>query len=681
MIRRLTIHRLRTLVLLFAAASARAQTALPPVSETITVTADRSPIPIGQTAKTVYTLDSAQLHDYPSPVLDDTLRQHAGFELFRRSSSRTTNPTSQGISLRGLGSTAVSRTLVLEDGAPLNDPFGGWIHWNEAPASTIDSVTLVTGGGSDLYGSSALGGVVDITPAQLTPSLFVASAEGGSQATSTVDLRADHRLKFLDTMLAADRLRTAGYVIVAPQFAGLVDVPANVHSESLHTELGRRAFAINRYFLTGNLFNEARGNGTPDQTNATRLWRYIAGYDTPETTPVTARVRLFGSDEGFRQSFSSISPTRTTENLTRIVFVRTQELGATADATFHLKRLALVTGADTRDIRGLDNELPINQGKTTALVNVNSRQRYTGGFGELLGEYAHISGAASIRIDAAQNLDTLQTTRTATATTQTPQPDRTEYVLSPRLGLVRQFGRHDNVHASAFRAFRSPTLNELYRTGQIGQETTLANAALKSERATGFEFGSQLTLPKATAIQATYFWTEINRPVSAVLLSQTPSTITDKRENLGQIRSRGVELSADALRGHPLWFSVGYQFANATVTAFSAQPAYVGTRIPQVPLHSATTQLHVSYPHIAEATLALRASSSAFDDAANTFLLRRFATLDLSARRRLTRRLDATLLIQNLLNQRPDVSRTPVLTLGSGIFAEAGLRLRIGTQP
>ena len=480
-------------------------------------------------------------------------------------------------------------------------------------------------------------------------------------------------------MLAADQLRTAGYVIVAPQFAGPVDIPANVHSQSLRTELGRRAFPTNRFFITGNLFNEARNNGTPDQTNATRLWRYLAGYDTPDPAPVSVRARLFGSDEGFRQSFSSISPTRTSENLTRVVFVRTQELGATADATFHLKRLALVTGADTRDIRGLDNELPMSQGKITGLVDLTSRQRYTGGFAELLGEYAHISGAVSIRIDAAQNLDTLQTTLTPTTATTIAPPNRTEYIASPRLGLVRQFGPRANLHASAFRAFRSPTLNELYRTGQVGQELTLANAALKSERATGFEFGSELQLPKSTAIQATYFWTEINRPVSAVQISQTATTITDKRENLGQIRSRGVELSADALRGHPLWFSVGYQFANATVTAFSAQPAYVGNLIPQVPRHSATAQLHLSYPRIAEATLALRTSSSAFDDAANTFLLRRFATLDLSAKRQLTHRLDATLLIQNLLNQRPDVSRTPILTLGSGLFAEAGLRLHLGT--
>ncbi len=651
----------------------------PALAEQITVTATRSPIPIGETAKTVDTLDSEQLHDYPAPVLDDVLRQHAGFELFRRSSSRVTNPTSQGVSLRGLGSTAASRTLVLQDGAPLNDPFGGWIHWNESPPSTIDDVTIVTGGSSDLYGSSALGGVIDVTPSPLAPALFDLSVEGGSQDTSQIGSRADRRFRPLDTMLAAEQLRTAGYVLVAPQFAGMVDAPANVHSESLRTELGRRAFAANRFFLAGNLFNEARGNGTPLQTNATRLWRYLAGFDTPESSPITARGRLFGSHEGYRQSFSSIVANRSSEALTRLQRVHAQELGATVDASLHFKHLALVTGADVRDIRATDNENPLSKGVETGLQAVSARQRYTGGFGELLAEHGGWSGAASLRIDAAQNLDTHQITQTATSSTLTTIPSRTEYVFSPRLGAVRQFGPLASVHASGFRAFRSPTMNELYRTGQVGQEITLANSSLQSERATGWEVGTEIFVPAhAMSLQATYFWTEINRPVSAVLLSQTATTLTEMRENLGQIRSRGVELSSDLFRGRVLWGSIGYQYADATVTKFSTQPSLIGNWIPEVPRQSATAQLHASSTRFGEATLALRTSGQAFDDSANTFLLRRFFTLDLAGKRAITRRLDAVVLMQNLFNQRPDVARTPVLTLGSGFFAEAGLRLRLG---
>jgi len=162
-----------------------------PVAQQVTVTTTRSSVDLPATANTVYALGPQQLRDYPAINLDDKLRQQAGFELFRRSSSRVQNPTSQGISLRGLGSTAASRTLVLQQNVPLNDPFGGWIHWNEIPQDAVAGVALATGGGSDLYGSSALGGVINLALAPPTPALFELSVLGGSQDTSSISGRAD----------------------------------------------------------------------------------------------------------------------------------------------------------------------------------------------------------------------------------------------------------------------------------------------------------------------------------------------------------------------------------------------------------------------------------------------------------------------------------------------------------
>jgi len=666
--------------LLFAIPCAHAQTPSPPpppqTQDQITVTANRSSVSIGETAKTTYALDSTQLHDYPSVTLDETLRQHAGFELFRRAGSRVANPTSEGISLRGLGSTAVSRTLVLEDGAPLNDPFGGWIHWSESPQQTIQSVTLVSGGGSDLYGSSALGGVIDVIPATASPTRFDISGEGGSQFTSDLTATAARTTPLLDGMIAGESLRTAGYIVTAPSIAGAVDIPANVISQTYRTELGRRDFKPDRIFLTGNLLNESRDNGTPLQTNATRLWRYLAGYDPPETKDFSSRVRLFGSDEGYRQSFSSIAANRDSEILTRLQRVHSDELGATADATLHLGHFAAVAGADARDIRAEDNETPISAGKPNGLAGVTARQRFIGGFAELLGEDKSWSGAISLRADRADNLSIVQSTATSIAT----PPNRTEVVLDPRAGLVRNFGAHIDLHASAFRAFREPSMNELYRTGQVGSQTTLPNASLLSERATGWEIGSKFApTPRLPATwQATYFWTEINRPVSAVLISSTATASTYMRENLGQIRSRGVELSAAFHPTHALSATLGYQYADATVTQFSPPPpqtSLVGNWIPEVPRQSFTAQLHAISERLGEITIAARASGMAFDDANNQFPLNGFFSLDVSGHRAINRRLDAFFLVQNLTNQRLQVARTPTLTLGSPIFAEAGLRL------
>ena len=96
------------------------------------------------------------------------MREVPGVELFRRSSSLVANPTSAGISLRGLGSTSASRTLVTEDDVPQNDPLGGWIHWEEPPELATQNIEVVRGGASDLYGSSAIGGLISIMPVRPT---------------------------------------------------------------------------------------------------------------------------------------------------------------------------------------------------------------------------------------------------------------------------------------------------------------------------------------------------------------------------------------------------------------------------------------------------------------------------------------------------------------------------------
>ena len=654
------------------------------VSQQITVTATRSSIDMPATANTIYAFSAGALDNYPAIALDDQLRQQAGFELFRRSSSRVQNPTSQGISLRGLGSTAASRTLVLQDNVPSNDPFGGWIHWDEIPAEAMEAVTIATGGGSDLYGSSALGGVIDVVPARPATALAEVSALGGGQDTSSIGVRGDLGNAQWKQLLAADSFRTAGYIPTAPSLAGPVDVPANVHYQAVRTETDRSFGTSNRAFLIGNMLNEARGNGTPIQTNATRLWRYIGADNWTAGPRASGRVRLFGSDEGYRQSFSSINTPRTIETLTKLQHVRAQELGASTDATFALSPIALVAGADVRDIRATDNELSFTAGPTT---DTTSRQRFIGGFGEALasghtGLFRNTSAALSLRLDSVSNFDTQTISITSSSTQTTPTPNRNEFIASPRLGIVRQIASTASIHASVFRAFRSPTMNELYRTGQVGQETTQANSQLLSERATGCEIGATYASPtNLLALSGTYFWTEINRPVSAVLISSTATTILDRRENLGQILSQGTELHLDIRPRKPISATLGYQYAHAVVTQYAPppttsgppQPSLVGNWIPEVPRQSFTAQLRADHARLGEVTLAARASGHAWDDSANTYLLSSFFQLDLSARHDFGSHWTASLILNNLLNQRPDVARTPILTLGSPFLAQGGL--------
>jgi outer membrane receptor protein involved in Fe transport len=646
-----------------------------PVQESAVVTTTRSSVDLGNSANTVAIFDQAALAQYPALTLDERLRQQAGFELFRRSSSWVANPTSEGLSLRGLGSTAASRTLVLSDLVPLNDGFGGWIHWNETPPETIEAITLASGGGSDLYGSSALGGVIDIVPSRPGPFVGEADLARASEDTTNYSGRTDLRQSRGGELVAGQSFRTAGYKVVAPNARGPVDVPSNVHYQTGRVEIDRTLRADNHAWLTGNLLNEAHGNGTPLQTNGTRLWRYVAGDDWTANSRVSGRVRGFGSDEAYRQSFSSINAARSAEKLTRLQRVETQEFGASTDTSIHLENLAFIAGGDLRDLRATDFETPYSAGAPSGIQDTTARQRFFGGFGEILGERTGWSGAASLRVDEAQNLATHTIAQTGSqAVMSSPVADRHELVFSPRLGLSKQLPANISLHVSAFRAFRTPTMNELYRTGQVGQQTTLANSALLSERATGAEGGANWAKPNGfLSAQATYFWTEINRPVSAVLVSSTATSITNIRENLGQIQSQGVQLATQVHPIHDLSLNFGYQYAHAVVTAFKAQPGLVGLWIPDVPRQTATAQLR--YQRGAGSyTIAARDSGRAFDDSSNIYELRSFFVLDAYADYKIHSHMSLYVSFQNLLDRSIDTARTPTPTLGTPFIAQGGVR-------
>jgi outer membrane receptor protein involved in Fe transport len=636
----------------------------------VTVTAYRTPLPSNESPVSVRVLTGAELQQSASPSLDDKLRQIPGAELFRRSSSRVANPTSQGISLRGLGSTAASRTLVVADDVPQNDPFGGWIHWQEMPELSVQSVEVVRGGASDLYGSSAIGGVINVIPVRpTTDALSMLASYGGQNTREIVGLAQGTHNEWAG-LASAGAFFTDGFILVAPSSRGPVDIPSNVYAENAFADMEHASHST-RIFLHGSGFNEQRSNGTPIQNNGTRLWRYAGGLDWANASGGTLGARLYGSTESFWQTFSSISPDRTTERLTRYASSPANELGAVAHWQQTLSQtIVLVAGADVRDVRAEDNETAY---PTLRQTDISVRQRQTGVYGEALWIPGKWTFTVGLRGDFFRNLDAVQYLPTSQ-----PLPELSENVVNPRLGVVRRLGTNFALTASAFRAFRAPTPNELYRNGQVGQELTLANPNLLSERATGWEAGTQVTWRSST-LRGSYFWTQVNRPITALTLTTTPTQIVKRRENLGQIESRGIAIDFETSPTRWLALVGGYQFANATVTQSPLQPQLEGNWIPQVARNMGTVQANFRSALLGSLSIQMRASGQQYDDDANQYRLAGYFRLDANYARNFGgsdgQRYQVFASAEDLTNQPMQVGRTPTLTLGTPLVGRIGIRM------
>ncbi len=632
--------------------------------ESVVVTAYRSPLDSSGSPASTRVLDSQQLNQAAAPALDDKLRQIPGFELYRRSSSLVANPTTEGVSLRGLGSTAASRSLVVFDDVPLNDPYGSWIHWEELPELAVHSVEAVRGGASDLYGSSAIGGVISVIPMHPQATGLLLSLSGGSEGLLDDSLLATVKAGVWSGFVAGGAIATDGYTLVAPSLRGPVDQPSNVHAQNALFEVERSSGGSGRVFLQGNVLNEIRHNGTFLQYNGTRLARGASGVDWNHLS-----LRVFGGNERFRQTFSSIAANRSSERLTRFGFDPADEMGAQARWRQSLGDHALfVAGADTRDIRAADMETLFTG--AAGVLDTSAHQRQTGAYTEALATPHNWTLSAGGRIDHFSNFDPRQT-----PTPATPLSTLSETVFDPRLGLVRRIAPWLALNATGFRAYRAPTENELYRTGQVGQQVTQPNPNLRSERATGWETGFQTDLHRyGSSLRASYFWTQVNRPITALTLS----TNLLKRENLGQIESSGISLDFAAQPAS--WISLigGWQFANATVTKFPKEPALVGHWISEVPHNMASTQVRLSQRRIGLLSVQGRISGHEFDDDLNTLRLSSYFRLDAFAEHNVGQHVTLFASGENLLDRSIQVGRTPLLTLESPRLARLGMRIAFG---
>ena len=120
----------------------------PPQQQAIVVTGKALPDPAAAQAYDVQAIGKKQLANAPSHQIEDILQQIPGLQLFRRSDATSAHPTSQGVTLRALGGNASSRALLVLDGVPQADPFGGWVNWPAYDAQDLAGIRVVRGGGS-----------------------------------------------------------------------------------------------------------------------------------------------------------------------------------------------------------------------------------------------------------------------------------------------------------------------------------------------------------------------------------------------------------------------------------------------------------------------------------------------------------------------------------------------------
>jgi outer membrane receptor protein involved in Fe transport len=676
------------------------------VLETVTVTPARGEQRVIDVPASVSVLKSEEIRQSPAVVADDVLRQVPTFSLFRRTSSLSSHPTAQGVSLRGLGPSGVSRTLVLVDGTPFNDPFGGWVYWTRVPLENVDRIEVVDGSSSSLYGNYAMGGVINIMSGRPSRRTFEIKPQYGNRNSPKLDLLGSDVWGKLGVVAGASVFDTDGFPIVIPSERGIIDNNATVKFQNYNVKFDYSPTdRVNAYFRTGH-FREDRGNGKILEVNDTR-WTSASGgvrVRLPDESDLQATVST--DVEHFHSTFLAVtapSATVAPRSIVRLTIDQNVPTDAVGGAVQWAKALAgsnyLSAGVDWRWVDGESQEDSYNAvpGPVTPPVqsSVLALKRVSGGTQRSIGAFVQdiltplpaLSVTLSARVDRwrnydAHNLEHNYPSGTATANNRL-LPDRSDVVVSPRAAAVYHVTDRVNVWGSLSTGFRAPTLNELYRQFRVGTVLTLANEALGPERLVGGEAGVNVIPMPGLNVRATYYDNRVRNPVSNVTISAAGASVTQQRQNLGRTRVQGFQTEVE-YRPASFWrVSAGYLFNQATVREFAANPNLVDNFLPQVPKNRGSVQVSYANPKYVAIALSVQAIGRQFDDDQNARLvpgesepgLPAYALTDLMVTRTVSRNVDAFVGVQNLFDQQYIVGTLPT-TIGSPRLVNGGVRVR-----
>ena len=639
-----------------------------PFFEAVNVTSSRTDLPRADPTVTVTVIPASALQTSAAVSLDDALKMVPGFTLFRRTSSRVSNPTSQGIALRGLGGTGASRSLVLANGVPLNDSFGGWVYWNKIPQAAIDRIEVQRGSGSDLYGADAVGGVIQILTVRPGRPMGRALLEGGSMGTGRVSLFGGGRTGGWNYSAGGEWFHTEGYipvaVVQAPGIARRGPIDSEVASEyrSALATVGYQGANGWRFGVSGNVFTEDRLNGTPAVINGTAS-RQVAAEVAGGLYGGLVSVHGFGGTQGFDQTFAAVNATRTAETLNRVQRVPTTVVGVGGQWVRPVGRHALLVGADTRFIEGRTIETPFNaQGVALPTTRAGGTQRLGSVFAQ-----------ATFTVN-----DRLTLVAGALGDGWYTDSDNTDYKktlgsFNPRASFAYRIGNSGiAVRGSAYRGFRAPTLNEFYRGFRAGNTQTNPNEALLPERLSGGDGGVLLSRGRASA-RVTAFWNVLNDAITNVTLSITPQLITKQRANADKVRATGLEFEGDLRLPASLTVTLASGITNSS---FKGETILRDNRVPQVPKYNVGVGVRYSDKGWTGSTQ-LRVTGSQFEDDQNLFVLRRATVVDIYVGRSVLRQVHAFVAIENLFDREYDVGRTPILTTGLPRAIRAGVQVAL----
>jgi len=473
-------------------------------------------------------LDRQAIASLSASTGDAVLRGLPGFDR-NRSNSMFTNYGQLRVSFGGLGN---DRGLVLADGIPAQDGFGGQIDWAEYPAADLTRAELLRGSGSALYGGGAMGGVLDLqtytpTTSASGPATGELRIAGGTHTFDQLYAQTTAPLSDKLSFSASASQQALQYYALAPGYTTGHDNQslAQANMASLRLRYAPDPHTVVEYGYRGAWDYQQEGRPNYDfwrnlVQNAVRVahtWTNatISARFYERNAFVTNRADMFPSSPG---------------TLLYTQYVPTHETGVLADWIVDTARSTFEVHADTKFVSGVSDQYNAHNVFTTAgsgtqdLAGLALQETLRGP------RYEIVAGVRGDTID----LVNAQTFKSGVTTNIAPRVDR---ALSPRVALRYDLSGTLAFRASAGGGFRAPYLNELVRGYQIGSIAYLPNSSLVPERSSSLAGGFDWTAGR-NELSLDYTHAYVNNAIDFRTISPT----VQMRSNFSHTQTDGTSL-------------------------------------------------------------------------------------------------------------------------------------------
>lgn len=682
--------------------------AAPPMLAPISIVATRSAVPLADPSAPVTEVGQAEVRRSAARFLDDLLRRIPGFSLFRRLGSGAAHPTTQGVSLRGIGPSGTSRALVLVDGVPLNDAFGGWIYWDSIAGETIDRVEVLRGSGASLWGNYAMGGVINVVTRSPEHDAGGLVAEGGERGGARTEGWVSRRFGDTSALVDARWMRSGDYPLVSAATRGPIDVPGGSAHGSGGIAVQHRVSPRALVRLAARGYDENRDNGTPYTHNHTSRGFLRSGVDIDAGTSGNVSADVFATVQKFSSTFSAVAPDRQSEVPAADQFnvpstsaggslVWSRDAVDVELAGTSLGSHRLVSGIDALWVDGQTKEFARYIDGAFTRRRVGGASQGMGGIfvEDVIAATERLDITAALRFDYWQSYDGFR--RETALDTGGPAvrrslDGRSEILVSPRLGLAYEVTDGLSLRSAVYRGFRAPTINEQVRPFRVRNDITEANEGLDAEKLFGVEGGFDAQVGRLRS-SATLFWNEVEDPVFNVTVGEGGGVVDPcgfvpaggvcrQRRNLGSTRILGIESDVGVDIGHGFSALVAYLWSDGSIHSAPDDPSLVGNRLPQVPRHQGTIGIDYDEGGPWRASVQLRVVGQQFDDDANTRSLDRYVAFDAFVARRLGAGFEVFVAAENLFDETIEAGRSAdgVVSIAAPRLVRGGIRYSFGAD-